>query len=105
MPANRGLLRFIIQNQSGQDINDCSQCECCECEFSSSWDLRPCDVILLARNEDNKVFTNHTIWNCENCQECYVNCPNGIDFGAIAFALRREAQKRGIISKADNTED
>ncbi len=96
MSVNRGPLRFIVLNLSGQDIGDCSQCECCECQFSSRWDLHPCEVINLIRNNDERALTCKTVWACQDCQECYVNCPNELDFGAIAYALRQEAQKRGI---------
>jgi heterodisulfide reductase subunit C len=99
--VSRGPLRFIVLNQSGQDINDCSQCECCECQFSSRWDLRPCEVIQLIRNNDERVLSSRTIWNCQDCSTCQANCPNEIDFGAIANALRQEAHKRGIHPPAD----
>ncbi len=104
MPAKRGLLRFIILNSSGQDVGDCSQCECCDCPFSSAWDLRPHEVIQLTHNDDERVFSCHTIWACEQCQECTLNCASDIDFGAVARALRQEAQKRGVTYQPDITE-
>ena len=102
--ASRGPLRFIVLNQSGQDVGDCSQCECCECQFSLRWDLRPCEVIQLVRNNDEQVLASRTVWNCQDCQECHMDCPNDIDFGALAYALRQEAQKRGIISPVGDNE-
>jgi len=99
--ANRGPLRFVVLNQSGQDINECSQCECCDCQFSTRWDLRPCEVIQLVRSNDERVLSSKTIWNCQDCQACQANCPNEIDFGAIAYALRQEAHKRGIAPPAE----
>jgi heterodisulfide reductase subunit C len=101
MGANRAPLRFIVLNQSGQDVGECSQCECCDCQFAPNWDLRPCDVLQLVRNNDERALACKTIWTCEDCQECDINCPNEIDFGAVAYALRQEAQKRGIISPAE----
>ncbi len=95
-------LRFIVLNQSGQDVGECNQCECCDCQFASHWDLRPCDVIQLIRNNDERALTNKTVWNCQDCQECYVSCPGDIDFGAIAYALRQEAEKRGIQPSAQD---
>ena len=103
MAVNRGPLRFIVLNLSGQDIGGCNQCECCDCEFASSWDLRPCEVIQRIRDNDERVLVCRTIWTCEDCQECYMNCPNNIDFGAVAHALRQEARKRGIALPTDNT--
>ena len=100
MAVNRAPLRFIVLNQSGQDVNECSQCDSCDCEFAPSWDLRPCEVLQLIRNNDERALTCKTIWTCQDCQECYVTCPSEIDFGAVAYALRQEAQKRGIISSA-----
>jgi heterodisulfide reductase subunit C len=104
MTVNRGPLRFIVMNLSGQDIGNCSQCESCDCQFASSWDLHPCDVIRFIRENDERALSCRTIWVCQECQECYVNCPNEIDFGAIAYALRQEAQKRGVLRPADSTE-
>ena len=92
----RAPLRFIVLNQSGQDVNECSQCESCDCQFASGWDLRPSDVIQLIRSDDERALTNKTIWSCQDCQECYLSCPADIDFGAMAHALRQEAEKRGI---------
>ncbi len=102
MSTSRGHLRLVVLNQSGQDVRDCSYCESCDCQFMAHWDLRPCDILQMVRNDDERVFSSRTIWNCQECQECYINCPNDIDFGAVAYALRQEAQKRGIISPADN---
>jgi heterodisulfide reductase subunit C len=102
MAADRGPLRFIVLNVSGQDIRDCSQCESCDCESASSWDLRPCEVIQRIRDNDERVLACRTIWTCEDCQECYMNCPNNIDFGAVAHALRQEARKRGLAPPIDN---
>ena len=98
---SRGPLRFIVLSQSGQDVGNCNQCECCDCEFSARWDLRPCDVIQLIHSNDERVLSSKTIWSCQECQECYVNCPGDIDFGAIANSLRQEAQKRGIHPPAE----
>src|SRR5512136_1899646 len=100
MAVNRAPLRFIVLNQSGQDVSECSQCDSCDCDYASSWDLRPCQVLQLVRNNDERALTCKTIWTCQECQECYFNCPSEIDFGAVAYALRQEAQKRGIISPA-----
>ncbi len=100
--ASRGPLRFIVLNQSGQDVSNCSQCECCECQFSLHWDLRPCQVIQMIREDDEQVLSSKTVWSCQDCQECHMDCPNDIDFGAIAYALRQEAQKRGIMPPANN---
>jgi heterodisulfide reductase subunit C len=104
MALNRGPLRFIVLNLSGQDIGSCNQCECCDCQFASSWDLRPCEVIRRIRDNDERILSCHTIWSCQDCQECYANCPSEIDFGAVAYALRQEAQKRGIIPPVDDTQ-
>ena len=96
----RAPLRFIVLNQSGQDVNECNQCESCDCQFASRWDLRPSDVIQLIRSDDERALTNKTVWNCQDCQECYLSCPADIDFGAMAYALRQEAEKRGIQAPA-----
>jgi heterodisulfide reductase subunit C len=58
-------------------------------------------VIQLIRNNDEQALSCKTIWNCQECQECYVNCPGDIDFGAIASVLRQEAKKRGFNPPAD----
>jgi len=100
MAVNRAPLRFIVLNQSGQDVSECSQCDSCDCKFAARWDLRPCEVLQLIHNDDERALACKTIWTCQDCQECCVNCPNEIDFGAIARVLRQEAQKRSIISPA-----
>jgi len=100
MAVNRAPLRFIVLSQSGQDVGDCSQCDSCDCEFAASWDLRPCEVLQLIHNNDERALACKTIWTCQDCQVCCVNCPSEIDFGAIAHVLRQEAQKRGIIPTA-----
>ena len=55
----------------------------------------------LVRSDDERVLSSKTIWNCQDCQACQANCPNEIDFGAIAYALRQEAHKRGIAPPAE----
>jgi heterodisulfide reductase subunit C len=104
MAANRGPLRFIVLNASGQDVGDCSQCENCDCQYASAWDLAPHEIIRLVRNNDERALACRTIWVCQDCQECYINCPNNIDFGALAYALRLEAEKRGIVQPAGAAE-
>jgi len=91
------LLRALILNQSGQEVEDCSRCDGCDCQFSSQWDARPCDVLQLVRADDERVFSSKTVWACEACQECYFNCPSQIDFGAVAHVIRQEAKKRRIV--------
>jgi heterodisulfide reductase subunit C len=104
MSTQRGPLRFIVLSQSGQDVGDCNRCESCDCPLAPSWDLRPCEIIQLIRANDERALACRTIWMCQACRECCANCPNDIDFGAMARALRQEAQKRGIVQPVENTD-
>jgi len=100
MAVNRAPLRFVVLSQSGQDVSECSQCDSCDCEFAASWDLRPCQVLQLIHNDDERALACKTIWTCQACHKCCINYPGEIDFGAVAQVLGQEAQKRGIISPA-----
>jgi heterodisulfide reductase subunit C len=94
----RGLLRFILLADSGQDVNQCSGCGCCYVDdgVQAGLDLEPWEILAAARQDDAAALTNQTIWALAEAQADEIRCPNGVDFVAIARSLCREARLRGL---------
>ena len=99
----RGPLRFILLADTGQDVSHCGACESCYVDdaVQAKFDLALWEVLAAARQNDERVLTNQTIWALAEAQADEVRCTNGVDFVAIARSLCREARLRGLVLPGD----
>lgn len=95
-----------VEARSGQPINSCYQCKKCAGGCPMSFAMKPynADLLKLIRlGAKEAVLTSNTIWLCVGCKTCGDRCPNGIDIGKIADALREMALAEGITGRDTRT--
>jgi hypothetical protein len=91
-------LRFIVLAATGQDVSRCKACEGCDVKaaLKERFDLPLWEVLTATCQDDEAALTNRTIRAlAEACPEA-VDCLQGLDIVAIARALCREAELRGL---------
>lgn len=103
MGADRGPLRFIVLATTGEDVRTCTACECCYVDeaLEAKLDLSLPEVLAAIRENDDAALTNQTIWALAEACPGDVRCINNLDVVAIAQALCREAQLRGLADKRE----
>jgi heterodisulfide reductase subunit C len=92
----RGPIPFIILSKTGEDVRDCMNCESCPKTFQHT-DIAINEVMQAAARDDRDVFKNPILWNCESILESNLTCMVGINIPQVIYALREEAEIRGII--------
>jgi heterodisulfide reductase subunit C len=45
----------------------------------------------------DEVLSSDLIWYCRQCEKCYANCPQKVNFALIVRALRETAVKEGYV--------
>ncbi len=98
MAAHRGPLRFIVLAATGQDVSRCRACEGCSIEaaLKERFDLPVWEVLTATCQDDEAALTNRTIRVLAGACPEAVHCLQGLDVVAIARALCREAELRGL---------
>jgi heterodisulfide reductase subunit C len=101
--ADRGPLRFIVLAATGEDVRACTACECCyvDAALEAKLDLSLPEVLEATRENDEAALTNQAIWALAEACPGDVRCVNDLDVVAIAQALCREAQLRGVAGRRE----
>jgi hypothetical protein len=101
--ADRGPLRFIVLAATGEDVRACTACECCYVAeaLEAKLDLSVPEVLAATRENNEAALTNQTIWVLAEACAQDVRCTNELDLVAIAQALCREAQLRGLAGRRE----
>ncbi len=79
-----------IKAKSGTDFNTCYHCQSCGggCPFSEAMDYLPNQIIRLVQLGCKKeVLESSAIWICVGCNNCSIQCPNGVDISAVTHTL------------------
>jgi hypothetical protein len=96
--AKRGPLCFIVLAATGQDMRQCEACECCYVRetLEDCLDVAIWEVFAAACKDDPAALTSRTICVLAEAGPGDIRCVNGLDVPAIARALCREAELRGV---------
>ncbi|MEO0070286.1 MAG: 4Fe-4S dicluster domain-containing protein [candidate division WOR-3 bacterium] len=84
-------LLAIIEELSGQRVQDCYQCGCCTagCPIGEVMDPPPSKAIrLLQLGRVGELLSSDGIWVCASCLVCGTRCPRNVDYARIAEACR-----------------
>ncbi len=88
--SNPPLIR-LIEELSGQRVDDCYQCGCCTagCPVGELMDPPPSKAIrLLQLGLVEELLESEGIWLCASCLVCGSRCPRNVDYAKIAEACR-----------------
>lgn len=87
----------------GFKIRTCIQCGTCtgSCPVAPAMDLSPREIVALFRAGFlEEILRSRAIWLCASCYACTVRCPQGIRVTDTLYALKRVAEKQGVLPKS-----
>lgn len=94
--------KYKISNiPGGETIKSCYSCGVCTaaCPVNNvNSDFNPRQIIkktLMGYKEE--VLSSGLIWYCIQCEKCFANCPQKVNFAHIVRALRQTALKEGYV--------
>ena len=102
--SGRGPLTFIILAQTGEDVRNCINCELCDHSYQGM-DLAFFDLVQAITRDDPNILENPILWNCDSLIESKMTCLGGIDIPQVIYALRQEANIRGIGPISNTNQD
>ena len=80
-----------VSERSGQPIANCYYCQKCAsgCPIASFCDRLPYELLRFVElGMKDEALNNSFLWLCAACGTCGARCPNEIDIGRVADALK-----------------